>query len=262
MREDFDLDNAAGAPAEERWRLSPDDRAALARNSWFSSLPAMVRHDLVRAIRVRQFAAGEPVFATGAPLQSWWVCLAGAVRMGASYASGRSLALLVLRPGQWFGDLPLHSPAHHTHDAAALGRCRIGEVDAASMLSLVESHPQFHFYLYGWQSLRLESIFGLLEDHATLPLSVKIAKQLYRLAKSHGVHEANGHMRIALSLSQTDVGLLAGSSRQRANAELGALTRQGVLALRDGCYVITDMDALTAIVQGSAGTPVPAPPAS
>lgn len=250
----------AQSAAADPWRLSSADRAALANNSWFSSLPAMVRHDLVRAIRVRAFAPAEPVFATGAPLRSWWVCLDGAVRMGASYAGGRSLALLVLRPGQWFGDLPLHHPATNTHDAASLGASRLGEVDAASMQALVESHPQFHSHLYRWQSLRLESIFGLLEDHATLPLSVKIAKQLYRLARSHGVREANGDIRIALTLSQADVGSLVGSSRQRANAELGDLMRRGILAFRNGTYTILDMASLTAIVQGPAGSPLPAQP--
>lgn len=243
-------DSEADEPTGEHWRLSSGDRTALAENSWFGSLPAMVRHDLVRAIRVREFAAGESIFATGAPLQSWWVCLGGAVRMGASYAHGRSLALLVLRPGQWFGDLPLHHPAHHTHDAASLGPSRLGEVNASSMLALVQDHPRFHFYLYQWQSLRLESIFGLLGDHATLPLSIKIAKQLHRLAKSHGEPRPDGQVRIAIALSQSDVGSLVGSSRQRANAELGALIRQGVLTFKGGYYTITDINLLCAIIDG------------
>jgi CRP-like cAMP-binding protein len=235
---------------DEHWRLTTQDRTSLAENSWFASLPTTLRHDLVRAIRVREFGAGEQVFATGAPLRSWWVCLGGAVRMGASYAHGRSLDLVVLRAGQWFGDLPLHHPAHCTHDATSLGPSRLGEVSAASMLSLVECHPRLHFHLYQWQSLRLESVFGLLGDHATLPLSIKIAKQLHRLAKSHGEAGPGGQVRIAISLSQMDVACLVGSSRQRANAELGELVRKDILLFEGGHYTIKNMAALCSIVDG------------
>jgi CRP-like cAMP-binding protein len=226
----------------DRWRLATADRIALASNSWFAGLQSETRHDLLRALRVRSYEHGETIFGAGAPVRSWKVCLGGSVRIGTCLATRRSLTLRFLRPGQWFGDLP-SAEGTHTHDAFAHGPTRIGAVDGNDVLVLMDKHPEFHAALLKWQSMRLASVFRLLEDHATASVRERVARQLARLAKDHGV-PCEREVRIGIQLTQSDLAALVGCSRQRANQQVRYLAAQGVLRQHQGCLIVSDGPAL------------------
>jgi CRP-like cAMP-binding protein len=235
---------------QEDWRLRAGERMALAGNSWFAGLPSATRHDLLRAIHVRSYESGETIFASGEPVRAWMVCVGGAVRIATTFtASGRSLALQFLRPGQWFGDLPAPGRSGHTHEACANGLTRIGEVDRLSVSSLLDKHLEFRAALLDWQSMRLASVYRLLEEHATLNLSARMARHLHRLTKDHGMPHGGGEIRIGLSLVQSDLAALVGCSRQRANEELRELTRQELVRFEKGSLVITDRRRLQCLVE-------------
>jgi CRP/FNR family cyclic AMP-dependent transcriptional regulator len=229
----------------ENWRLKTSERSALSDNSWFAGLPSAIRHDLLRSLRVRSFAPGATIYTTGTPIRAWMVCLAGAVRVGTSFsAGGRSLILGFLRPGQWFGDFPVPGQTSHTHEASATHATRVGEVDRHTVFALMEKYPEFHAALLEWQSMRLASVYRLLEEHATLDLSARMARHLHRLGKDHGTPHGGGGVRIGLPLLQSDLAALVGCSRQRANEAVGELTRRQLLRYEKGKLVLTDRRAL------------------
>jgi CRP-like cAMP-binding protein len=230
------------------WRLKTAERQALAGNSWFAGIAPAIRHDLLRSIHVRSYESGEWIFHTGSAVRAWMVCLAGAVRIAAPFSAGeRSITLRFLRPGQWFGDLPEHGSPVHTHDASAFGSTRVGVVDREAVCALMDKHPQFHACLLEWQSMRLASVFGLLEERATLGLSARMVRQLHRLAKDYGKPEG-GEVRIGLPLVQSDIAALVGCSRQRANQVLRELARQRLIRQDHGAFVVTDRKALERMV--------------
>jgi CRP/FNR family transcriptional regulator, cyclic AMP receptor protein len=237
------------SPDVEEWRLKTTERSAVATNSWFAGLSSDIRHDLLRALRVRSCEPGENLFSAGDPVHAWMVCLAGAVRVGTSFATGRSLTLRFLRPGHWFGDLPLTSGACHTHDASAHGRARIGEVPREAVSSLMGKHPAFQAALYEWQSMRLALVFGALEDHATMGVYARLARQLHRLAKDHGMARHDGQVRIGLSLAQGDLANLVGCTRQSVNYRIGVLTKQGLIRNEQGSLIVTDLGALEKLAE-------------
>lgn len=225
-------------------RLTAAERRALAGNSWFTGLSPAVRHDLLRALRARTCEAGEPIFRSGEPARAWLVCLSGAVRIGIRSPSGHTPALRFIRPGQWFGDLPLAGAAVHTHDAAAQGPARIGEVESGVVHALMKTHLAFHAALLQWQSLRLASIFELLADRLTLDLRARVARQLLRLGKDHGVKQPSGEVRIALEFVQADLADLVSCSRQRLNQQLRDFIKRGILRCDHDGYVIEDFSRL------------------
>jgi CRP-like cAMP-binding protein len=108
-------EEGADARHGDAWRLKVSERLALAENSWFAGLSSAIRHDLLRAIRVRLYESDEEIFQAGAPVRAWMVCLSGSARVATSSQTGRSLTLRYLRPGHWFGDLPAPRSSSHTH---------------------------------------------------------------------------------------------------------------------------------------------------
>jgi CRP-like cAMP-binding protein len=130
-----------------------------------------------------------------------------------------------------------------------MGATRVGEVDRQAVDALMERHADFHAALLDWQSMRLGSVFRLLEDHATQGLRARMARQLHRLARDHGIPNAHGEVKLALSLVQTDLAGLVGCSRQRANGHLVELVRNQVIRHEAGEYVVTDMNALVQLCE-------------
>lgn len=225
-------------------RLQPTERAALVDNSWFTSLSATMRHELLRSMRVRSYTAEEDIFYAGAPARSLMVCLSGAIRVAMPLSSGRPFTLCFLRPGQWFGDLPTPASCAHSHDASAKVDSQVGEIPLKEMSLLIERYPDFQAALLNLQSMRLATVYRLLEDQATQDLGTRMARLLHRLAKDHGVSEEGSGVRIALPLAQADLAQLAGCSRQRANQQLRALTRRGLVQYTRQAYVIPNPQAL------------------
>lgn len=229
---------------DDAWRLKLADRLALANSAWFGALSPPVRHDLLRTIRVRSYASREEIFAAGAPACAWRVCLTGAVRLATPARDGRALAMQILGAGRWFGDLPTSAAAVHTHRASAVGTTRIGEIDRQAMCALTGRYPEFHAAVLDWQARCLNSVIRLLEEHTTVHLATRIARQLHRLARDHGVPQG-GEIRIALALRQTELAELLGCSRQRANKHMVELARRGIVRYEEGSYIVANPGALS-----------------
>jgi CRP-like cAMP-binding protein len=141
------------------------------------------------------------------------------------------------------------------YDAFAKGATRIGEVDKQAIEELLEKHSEFCEALLEWQSMRLKSMIRLLEEHATLPLPIRMARQMHRLAKDHGIPHEQGELKIALPLHQSDLAALAGCSRQRANEQMVDLARRNVIRYVSGTYVIANPGALQALCDSQPSLP-------
>jgi CRP-like cAMP-binding protein len=160
---------------------------------------------------------------------------------------GRSLTLGILRSGQWFGELPAVGAAKHTHHAFTKGATRVGVVDQRAIEALLEKHVKFCRALLDWQSMRTNSMIHLLEEHATLDLPARMARQIQRLAKDHGTPHGHGELKIELPLQQSELADMAGCSRQRSNQRLVDLVRRGVIRYVSGAHIVADLNALEAL---------------
>ena len=76
----------------------------LARLPWFAALDRDLRERLAAGCRLRTCAAGELLFARGAPATAWYGVLEGTVRLFRSGDDGRTQVLHTLRPGQTFAE--------------------------------------------------------------------------------------------------------------------------------------------------------------
>jgi CRP-like cAMP-binding protein len=90
-------------------------------------------------------------------------------------------------------------------------------------------------------------MFDALEDLNTRPLAARLARQLLLLARSYGVAEGDGTIRIGLALAQEDLAQLLGASRQRVNQELKSLEREGAVRVEPSRLVVLSRERLMAL---------------
>jgi CRP/FNR family transcriptional regulator, cyclic AMP receptor protein len=230
--------------------LGGEHREAIGRSRWFAALPAVLRHDLLRAMAARRYRAGAPIFGSGEAVQEWLACASGCVRLSRELA-GRPSTLALLGPGRWFGDAPLPHAPGRSHDAWAHEDTVVLAIPRARLAAILAQHPQLYEALLALQSLRMRQLLSALDDLGSLPLGARLAKQLAHLVRHHGIgHSGGGEMRLAIRLRQDQLAELVGCSRQRVNEQLALITRQDLIRREAGCLVIRDPARLQQLAAG------------
>ena len=230
--------------------LSFDERAAINSGRWFSALSAPLKHDILRCAYVERYRDGELVAAHGEQPEAWLGCAKGALRVGSSYSSSKHSTLRYLEPGAWFGDVSILDGDCHTHDVYAHGSCTIVCVGKADFKRILAQHVELCEALLRRNAQQIRALYGRLEDLNTLPLRLRLAKQLLQLVRRHGV-PAYGHpneVRIGIHLAQESLAQLLGASRQRVNMELKSMERDNVVRIQQQGLIVRNHAALLQMV--------------
>ena len=228
--------------------LTPDERACIDGGAWFSKLSPALRDDILGRAAVRRMPHGGRVAARGAPADEWCGIAKGSVRISSVSRSGKLVTLTYVEPGVWIGDISLVDGLPRTHDANAHGDTTLLVVRRADFRHLLEQHSELCCALLKLECRRLRQMFDAFEELATQPLAGRLARQLLRLARSHGVPDGN-HIRIGLPLAQEDLAQLLGASRQRVNQELKSMERENAIRIEPGGLVVRSRDALMRIIE-------------
>ncbi|HET9823256.1 MAG TPA: Crp/Fnr family transcriptional regulator [Burkholderiaceae bacterium] len=227
--------------------LTIDERRHIDTGPWFAKLSPTLRQDILARCAVRRLRDAECISMRGAPAEEWCGVAAGAVRVSSVSLSGKQVSLTYVEPGSWFGDIALFDGLPRTHDAHAHGSTTLLVVRKADFRQLLDAHVELYEALLRLNCRRLRLMFDALEDLNTRPLAARLARQILLLARSYGVPDEGGQVRIGLALAQEDLAQLLGASRQRVNQELKALERVGALRVEPTRLVVLSRDALLAL---------------
>jgi CRP/FNR family cyclic AMP-dependent transcriptional regulator len=227
--------------------LTIEERKNIDQGPWFARLSEPLRQGILACSRVQRLHDGELMAARGSDAQAWCGVAAGAVRISSVSLAGKQVSLTYVEPGTWFGDIALFDGLPRTHDGHAHGATTLLTVGKADFQSLLATHVELYDALLRLNCRRLRLMFDALEDLNTRPLASRLARQLLLLARSYGIRQADGELRIGLSLAQEDLAHLLGASRQRVNQELKALERDGVIRVEPSKLVVLARDRLLAL---------------
>jgi CRP/FNR family transcriptional regulator, cyclic AMP receptor protein len=217
--------------------------------TWFASLSAPLRADILDHSIVRRLPDAEPLALRGSAAHEWCGVALGAVRVSTVALSGKQVSLTYAEPGTWFGDIALFDGLPRTHDAVTHGQTTILIVTKADFKALLGRHVELYEALLRLNCRRLRLLFDQLEDLHTRPLAARLAKQLLLLVRAYGSQHSTTEgpeIRIGLTLAQEDLAQLLGASRQRVNQELKQLEREGAVRIEPTRLVVTSRERLLA----------------
>lgn len=202
--------------------------------------PAELR-DLQAAAVERSYARGSHLAATGAAATHWFCVLEGLVSLSVNHADGEQTMLSAVSGGGWFGEGTLLKAQRWQFDAVALRKTRAVLIPAAQFRRLRETSLGFNHFVQELLNARLGMMIGAAICARHAPLQARVARAVVDLLAP----SASGE--VTLRLSQAEIAMLAGTSRQRANGALKLLAGQGVVdVLRDGLRV-RDVGRLRAV---------------
>lgn len=222
-----------------------DEKARLLGGSFiFKALDEAATRELASYAQLRQVRAGSPIFHMGDPGTSLMAIAAGTVRISMLTPTAREVVLAELTAGDVFGEVALLDGGDRSADALAITNCALVVLERRHFLRVLEGQPKLAVRLIELLCARLRRSDARMLELSFLDLPSRLARTLIRATTPTG----EGARPLAkLSLSQTVLANMVGSSRENVNRCLRGWQKSGVIDLRDGWLVILDRAALEAL---------------
>jgi CRP/FNR family transcriptional regulator, cyclic AMP receptor protein len=206
--------------------LTAAEAQALQGNEWFNLLSLELQQALLRHCAIWHVPAHHTVATQGSVPDVWFGVAAGAVKLSICSASGRETIVDLLEPGQWFGDVPLLCGLPAPYEATTWAPSTLLLMRRSTLRQLLASHADLGAALLRLNWERSARLMDRLVDQGEPLLEQRARRLLARLASQFGLTQ-RGATRITLAMTQTQLGLLLGSSRQRVNQLANKLERRG-----------------------------------
>lgn len=220
-----------------------DASQILETGTWMGTLPPAIRTALLAAGRIRTLDDGTALYRTGDPGEGLYAVLEGEVRLIGHSEAGRRIVYLILRPGDWFGEISVLDGKPRFHDAIAFGPGTILHVDTGQIDAIAAEHPRFDRAIGALACSHQRTALAFVEQALTASSESRLAFILVELAGRWGVTTARG-VEIDLRLSQEDLAAMVGLSRQSLASLLGRLRREGLIDTRYTRMTILNLDRL------------------
>jgi CRP-like cAMP-binding protein len=212
----------------------------LAGIPWLRVLGPEEHRRAVDALEVSNARPGDVVCRIGRPVIYWLGVVEGLLKMSTDTAQGGTMTFTGVPPGGWFGEGSLLKRELRKYDAVALSDCSIALLPRACFDWLLDSSIPFNRYLLVQLNERLSQFIGMVEYERLLDPDARMARciaDLFNPTLYPGIGPE-------LPISQSELALLVGVSRQRANQSLQALERAGLVAVGYGGIRVLDLPGL------------------
>jgi CRP/FNR family cyclic AMP-dependent transcriptional regulator len=202
-----------------------------------ASMSAEERNQLLRTGRRRRFAKGETLFHSGDPADSLHLLEAGRVAVRVLTPQGDQAILTVLGPGKVFGELALiDSDAHRTATITAIQSCETIVIGRNQFEQLRARYPQIDRFLLASLAATVNRLSEHLLEVLFVPAALRVARRLLILDDEFGGE--------AITLTQEDLALMAGTTRATVNEILHEFQRTGAVKVGRARIEVLDRTTL------------------
>jgi CRP/FNR family transcriptional regulator, cyclic AMP receptor protein len=207
--------------------------------SWFESLPAQERLELLDAMVLRKASKGSILLPRGGEIDGWYGVLSGMAKLQTAGSEGKVSAFLGVPAGDWFGEGSVLKGGTWRYDVVALRDTTLIGMPLVFFQRLYRHSLPFNHFLLERLNLRLGQAMSLIETERLCSLEQRVAQYLSHYFGS-GVRKIN--------LSQEDLGHLTGLSRQTVNRVLKQFETQGWISLEFGRVDILNPQGLDTLL--------------
>lgn len=206
-------------------------------------LPDDVQALLLSQARFKPLAAGESLFLKGSMPDALFGVVSGCLRVSVAADSGREAVIAMLEPGHWFGEVSLLIGKQRVYDTLAVEPSEIAIVNAEEFHALVDSRREVLMAFTRLVCLRLRQALAWIDDAILMPLPARLAKRMLALET-----RAQDGGSAVLAVSQEDLAMMLGVSRQSVNRQLRQWEGEGIVRLHYGRIEVIDADKLAMVV--------------
>ena len=211
----------------------------LRRIPLFADLEPDLLRSLSEVCDIRTYAKRDYICRADEHSHMLFCLLEGLVQLGLTHADGKETGLLLLEPGQWFGELALLDGRYQPASIMALEESRAMVLPRGPFLRLVQED---HGLALGMLTVSQRRLYHILEHIKRVQSGTpfqRLARILLALAKDYGEETPEGP-RIRLRLTHQVLADLSGLRRETITQTLTAFRRTNCLKVEAQRFLLTD----------------------
>ena len=206
-----------------------DTRNILSDIQLFEGLtPAQLDWVSHRAHR-RVFPTGRNVMIVEQPGEAVYIILHGTVKVYTEQG-GRDAILSILGTGDLIGEMSLIDSVGRSASVVTLEDSLMLWMDKVTFNYILDNFPPIARNLVKILSARVRLSDQMIQSLATLDVNGRVARQLLAFAERYG-RDAEGMVKIRITLTQSDIADLVGASRKRVNQTRVYFKEEGLVSM-------------------------------
>jgi CRP-like cAMP-binding protein len=169
--------------ASSKTKQTENAKRVLSNNPHFSALPMDIQNSLASIAIPRQFAEGQVIFIEGEPANYLYFLESGWVKASRMSPEGREQAMLVVKPGELFGDVALFTDTPYPGTVVALEPVKVWAIEKSDVLDLITRYPELALAVIRSLGQRILYYIGLVEDLSLRSVEARLANTLLKNAE-------------------------------------------------------------------------------
>lgn len=207
---------------------------------WFQSLATSDQELILSTARADRFKSGEYIARRKMPSDYWIGVSSGIVKLAITGSSGKGCTFSGVPPGGWFGEGSVLKRELRKYDVVALRASLILFVPADTFHQLLATSLTFNGLVIRQLNNRMGEFISAIQSSRLLDVDGRVARALAQLFNEELYPDGSSEV----SISQEELGLLAGVSRQRANQALQRLEAEGLVRRSYNGLQVTNISRL------------------
>lgn len=196
----------------------------------FQGLTDTELNEVVEIMGVREYKRNETIFLEGEEGDSFYLVLAGDIRIYKISPDGREKTLAQIGTGDFFGEMALLEGKVRSASAAAIGKCKLGIIYREHFNRLIYSHPEIALKMIVQLADRLRKANEQIESLAFKDVRERLVQFILQSADEVG--DTPGR-----KMTHQEIANLIGSSRETVTRIFGQLQDEGYISF-DGRSII------------------------
>jgi CRP/FNR family cyclic AMP-dependent transcriptional regulator len=212
----------------------------LQHHDWFSSLVAEHKKLVMTTTQLVRFPANSFIARRGELSEYWIGVHEGLIKLAVYNADGRSSTLSGVPEGGWCGEGSVIKRECRRYDVIAVRASRILLTPADTFHRLMAESLPFNSFVIRQLNERMGQFIATLQNERLLDVDACVAQAIAQLFHPMLYPRTSP----VLELSQEEIGLLTGLSRQRVNQAMRHLTELGLVEVSYQSLRVVNLEGL------------------
>jgi len=213
------------------------------RLDFFAGLDPAELDVFEQKVLLRRYRARQIIFLEGEPGNLVGFLLSGKVRLYRMSEEGREKTIHILKPGDILGESAYLDGGDHPVTAESLEESHLALFRHSDFRQLLNEHPHLALHIVEKMNIRLRQAYRQIRNLALKDTYARTTSRLFKLARDHGVSTDSGIL-LNLSLTQSDLANMVGTSRETVSRILNDLQRKGIIEMKRSKITILDPERL------------------
>ena len=209
-------------------------------HDWFAALDPRHQTLLRTGSVIKHYEAGAVITRRGEPSAHWIGVHTGLIKLAVYNADGRGATFSGVPAGGWCGEGSVLKRELRRYDVVAVRAADIILVHVDLFHLLLAESLSFNAFVIRQLNERMGQFIATIQNQRLLAVDAQVAQAIAQLFHPMLYPRTSS----VLELSQEEIGLLTGISRQRVNQALGHLAELKLISIAYQSIRVVDLDGL------------------